>query len=238
MYRVNICCTAVTLDLHFRQIKILMLLLLMVTCLIYTTNCVVYYVVPDDHYLDTDYGNNTLQHYLNNSEIYFTSHAQLVFLPGKHHLHTDLVIQDVQNLTLQGNAQTEVNNTIIYCSGSAHVLINSSDYIAVKHLSVNECGVSQGKDSSAPLITLHSYNCSFIALEDCEFVCQYHQCGLVVANVVGRNFLTNITSSYVLITHNLTRSNSYALLKNYNHMGHFSYKHRAIEILLYENFHI
>ena len=75
----------------------------MVTCLVYITNCVVYYVIPEDHYLDTDYGNNyTLQHYLNNSEKYFTSHTQLVFLPGKHHLHIDLVIQGVQNLTLQG----------------------------------------------------------------------------------------------------------------------------------------
>ena len=75
----------------------------MVTCLVYTTNCVVYYVIPDDHYLDTDYGNNyTLQHNLNNSEKYFTSHTQLVFLPGKHHFHTDLVIQDVHDFTLRG----------------------------------------------------------------------------------------------------------------------------------------
>ena len=93
-------CTVVTLYLSFFYIRVL--LLLMVTCMVYTTNCVAYYVVPDDHYLDTDYGNNTLQHYLNNSEKYFTSHTQLLFLPGKHHLHTDLVIQGVQNLTLQG----------------------------------------------------------------------------------------------------------------------------------------
>ena len=79
------------------------LLLLMVTCLAYTTNSVVHYVVPDDYYVDTNDVNNTLQHYLNNSEKYFISQAQLVFLPGKHHLLTDLVIQDVHNLTLRGN---------------------------------------------------------------------------------------------------------------------------------------
>ena len=76
---------------------------------------------------------------------------------------------------LQGNTQTKVNNTIIYCTRSAHVLINGSDDIVIKYLIVNKCGVSQGKDSLAalaPLITLHTYNCSFIALEECVFVCQ------------------------------------------------------------------
>ena len=212
------------------------LLLLTVTCLVYTTNCVLYYVVPDDHYLDTDYGNNTLQHYLNNSEKYFTSHTQIVFLPGKHQLHTDLVIQDVQNLTLQGNVPSEMNNTIIYCVRSAHVLINSSDDITITHLMVNECGISQGKE--LPLVTLQSYNCSHIMLLNSMFVCQYQQCGLAVANVVGDSYLTNITSSYLLITHNMTRSNSDMMIWNYNHMGHTSYKYRAVEILLYEHFYI
>ena len=34
--------------------------------------------------------------------------------------------------------------------------MKSSNYKAVKHLSVNECGVFQGKDSLAPLITFHT----------------------------------------------------------------------------------
>ena len=52
-----------------------LLLLLMVTCLAYTTNCVEYDAVPDDHNLATK--NNTLQHYLANSEEYFTSNIIL-----------------------------------------------------------------------------------------------------------------------------------------------------------------
>ena len=195
-------------------------------------------MVADDHYLDANCSNNTLQHYLNKSEKYFASHNQLIFLPGKHHLYTDLVVHNVQNLTLQGLYSKEISNTIIYCTRSAHVLINSSVDIAIKYMSVNNCGVSQENDSQVPLVTLHSYNCSNIVLLDSVFVCQYQQCGLVVANYVGSSYLTNITSSYLLLTHSMTRNNSDIVIWNYHHMGHPFQKYRAIEILLYEHLYL
>ena len=209
------------------------LLLQIVASLSSTTNCVVYYVAPDNHYQDTNNDVNILQHYLNESEKYFTSNTQLIFLPGKHHLLTDLVIQDVQNLTLQGINQN--NNTIIYCTKSVHVFINSSDNITFESISVNKCGVSQENDLLAPLAALKIFNCSNIALLDSLFICQYQQCGLVVANVVGQNALINIASSHLLITHNMTRSTSTTEIINYNHMGDASYQRRAIEILFYEH---
>ena len=111
-----------------------LLLLLMVTCLTSITNSVVYHVVPDDHYLDTN--NNTLQHYLDNSEKYFTSNTQLVFLPGKHHLTTDLIVENVLNFTLTGVGFNEMHNTVIYCSKPVQMVIakffNSED-ISVRY---------------------------------------------------------------------------------------------------------
>ena len=73
---------------------------------------------------------------------------------------------------------------------------NNSDDIIITYLTGHECGVSQGENSLAPLVTLHSDNCSNIVLLNSVFVCKYQQCGLVVANVVGDNYLANITSSY------------------------------------------
>ena len=212
------------------------LLLLMVTCLSYTTNYVVYYVVPDDHYLATN--NNTLQHYLNNSKKYFTSHTQLVFLPGKHHLHTDLVVQHVENISLNGISPTQANNTIIHCSysnSSAHVVISNSVNINIRYISMKECGCLQKKNSNSPLDVLHIFNCSNVLLNNSIFICRYQQCGLVLANVVGFIHLNNITSSHLLITHNMTRGNSTMRIINYSHTGRPSYKHRAVEILLYEH---
>ena len=206
-------------------------LLLMVTCLVYTTNCVVYHVVPDDHYLATN--NNTLQHYLNNSEKYFTSHTQLVFLPGKHHLHTDLVIENVSNVTLRGINQTAVKDTIIYCNISTQIVISYSTRIEIKYLSIKECGYSQQEDLQ---ITVRILSCSDLFMRDSVFNCQYpQQCGLALVNVVGIVRLHYFKSSYLLISHNMTRRNVRMTIKNYTHIGHSSYKHRAIEVFLYEH---
>ena len=49
-----------------------------------------------------------LQHYLLNATKYFASNTQLLFLPGIHHLHTDLIIQNVQNISLVGNKTQDV----------------------------------------------------------------------------------------------------------------------------------
>ena len=113
------------------QMHITYLLLLIVSSLAYTTNCLVYYVVPDDHYLAAN--SNTLQHYLNNSDTYFTSNTQLVFLPGKHHLYTDLTVENVMNISLHGVNQTEMSNTIIHCTTSTRVIIINSDNICIRY---------------------------------------------------------------------------------------------------------
>ena len=131
-----------------------------------------------------------------------------------------------------------MNDTIIYCTRSAHVFISSSDEIYIRWLSVNECGVSQEKDLLAPLATLAIYNCSGVVLSDSLFVCQYYQCGVVLANAVKENLLINIMSNHLLIIHNMTRNYSFVVILNYNHMGHYSHKHRAIEILFYEHYHL
>ena len=202
------------------------LLLLMLTCLAYSTNCVVYHVVPDDHYLATN--NNTLQHYLNNSEKYFTSHTQLVFLPGKHHLHTDLVVQHVVNLTIEGK---EMYNTAVYCTTPAHINISNSDGINIRYLDIYKCGCYQ---IDSPFSSLYIFNCSDISIDDSLVLCD-KQCGLVLVNVVGDTHLFNIASSHLLITHNMTRGNSTMRIVNYNHIRHSSDKYRAVEIRLYEH---
>ena len=209
------------------------LLLLMVTCLTYTTNSVVYHVVPDDHYLDTN--NNTLQHYLDNSEKYFTSHTQLVFLPGKHHLTTDLIVENVSSFTLKGNDSKEMHNIIIYCTKQAQLALRNSHDIKIRHLSVIDCGLSRGNDMNFPLNALDVFNCSHFTLLNFLFACQYQQCGFAVINVVGSNLLCNITSSYMLIVHDMTWNDSTTEIINYNHAGCSSCKHSATEILFYEH---
>ena len=203
-------------------------------CLVYTTNCAVYYVVPEDHYPATNNDTNTLQYYVNHFKKYLLSNTQLIFLPGKHELQTDLPVKDVYNFTLSGAE----HNTSVYCSSDAHIVVIHSSNINIRHLNVTDCGYyAHNAHLMLPLAVMHIFKCSDISIKDSIFMCQYQQCGLVFDNVVGFIYLHNITSSHLLITHNMTKGNSTMEIRNYNHydVGHPSYKHSAIEISLYEH---
>ena len=94
---------------------IIMYSLLLLLSLLHITTCTVYTVTPDDHYYPntTCHHYHNLQHYLLNITKYFTSNTQLLFLPGLHHLHTDLIIPNVYNISLIGSTANGTSNTFI-----------------------------------------------------------------------------------------------------------------------------
>ena len=83
--------------------------LLIILILLSATTCVIYNVTPDD---TTCHHCHNLQHYLLNTTKYFTSNTQLLFLPGLHHLHTNLIIQNVHNISLIGSTTNGTTNGI------------------------------------------------------------------------------------------------------------------------------
>ena len=86
----------------------------------------VYHVMPDNHYHPISDNTYTLQHYLNNTNKYFTSNTQLHFLPGRYYLNNDLIIQGVSNFSLIGNRTNEVINTVINCTSLADIAVVGS----------------------------------------------------------------------------------------------------------------
>lgn len=82
-------------------------LLLLLSPLLHITNATVYYVTADDSH-GNDQNNNfhTLLHYINNASNSLTSHTNLHFLPGQHHLNTDFIITCITNFTITGNGST------------------------------------------------------------------------------------------------------------------------------------
>ena len=84
-------------------------ILLLSSLLLHGVVCITYKVTPDesddsdDKYSCKDQECHNLQHYLLNITKYFTSNTQLLFLPGLHHLHTHLIIQNVHNISLIGS---------------------------------------------------------------------------------------------------------------------------------------
>ena len=115
-------------------------LLMLVAALLHTTTSTVYYVMPDNHYHPINDNTYTLQHYLNNTNKYFTSNTQLHFLPGQYYLNNDLMIQGVSNFTLVGNRINEVINTVINCTSPAGIVVDGSSNIVIANMVMNECG--------------------------------------------------------------------------------------------------
>ena len=109
------------------------LLLVLAVSLPSVTNHTIYTVTPDDHYYPntTCHHCHNLQHYLLNVTKYFTSNTQLFFLPGLHHLHINLIIQNVHNISLIGSTAngTTLDTAIIQCNSSVGItLSNITDF--------------------------------------------------------------------------------------------------------------
>ena len=114
--------------------------LLLVASLLHITTSTAFYVMPDNHYHPISDNTHTLQHYLNNTNKYFTSNTQLHFLPGQHYLNNDFIIQGVSNFSLIGNRTNEVINTVINCTLPAGVVVVDSSNIVIANIVMNECG--------------------------------------------------------------------------------------------------
>ena len=112
-------------------------LTMLVVPLLHTTTSA-YYAMPDNHYHPINDNTYTLQHYLNNTNKYFTSNTQLHFLPGQYYLNNDLIIQGVSNFSLIGNRTNEVINTVINCTLPAGIAVVGSSNIVVANIVMND----------------------------------------------------------------------------------------------------
>ena len=194
-------------------------LLLLSASLLHTTSSSVYYVIPDEHYT-TNNNTYTLQHYLNNTNKYFTSHTQLHFLPGQYYLNTDLIIQHVNNLSLIGNRTNEVINSVIKCTSPAGIVVVGSSNIVIANIVMNECGkgkrrttkISKAFHSTSLFIT----NSRFVSITHFYPAQRSRNCGygLILMNVMGN--LTDINANFIVIWYDNSASNN----AYYLHVSH------------------
>ena len=138
MYLINLITHTIllfTLEDHNMHVVVLLLPLLHYVHIITST---VYTVTPDDHYYPntTCHHCHNLQHYLLNVTKYFTSNTQLLFLPGLHHLHTDLTIQNVHNISLIGStANGTTLDIVIQCNSSVAILMTNITNLTLSDIS-------------------------------------------------------------------------------------------------------
>ena len=163
--------------------------LFLLTSLLCVITCDVYIVTPDDYHY---YPNTTchhchnLQHYLLNVTKYFTSNAQLVFLPGKHYLHTDLIIQNVHNITLIGSMDNDTTPVSVICYHSSMIngiaIINSTIVTVKNFVIANKDWYNYGANFKV-------FNCYYIHFHNMMINMK-----IKGYNMMGETILSNITT--------------------------------------------
>ena len=198
----------------------LLITLLLVASMLHITASTVYHVMPDNHYHPINDNTYTLQHYLNNTNKYFTSNTQLLFLPGQYYLNNDLIIQGVSNFSLIGNRTNEVINTVINCTSPAGIVVVNSSNIVITNIVLNECGnnyiiyIKQSAYSTTGhLTTVYTLDCKYISYTYLHSLChQSSSCGFQFVNVFKQTYLLNLISGFITIRNdNLTTNMDHML---------------------------
>ena len=205
-------------------------ILVLATLLSNTATHTVYIVTPDDHY----YPNSTcrhchnLQHYLLNITKYLTSNTQLLFLPGLHHLHTDLIIQNVHNISLIGSTAngTTLDTIIIQCNSSVGITLTNITDLTVKNIALKNCGMITKKLVN---ISIFFYTEKVIILSHCLNVQlknitifgknQFYIYPLIAINVLGNSSFEYLTCNGFAVEYNeenVNGTNHKLLIQNYN----------------------
>ena len=137
---------------------LLQLLLLMKTLEAATTE--VYYVTPND-YSSLNNHTNTLQHYVDNSNMYFTNlkEIQLHFLPGTHYLSKSFIIKK-KFFTLSGNS------SMIECS-NRHVGVSVKNAVkfTVQNITLVRCSMKQKLQIHSGATTMNNWNAALFIQE-------------------------------------------------------------------------
>ena len=183
--------------------------------LLHITTCTVYTVTPDDHYYPntTCHHCHNLQHYLLNSTKYFTSNTQLLFLPGLHHLHTNLIVQNVHNISLIGSKYI-VNGLhqhiiINFTFKSSSISMINVSQLTIKNIMINMSAQHSSDQSERIPLTLR--DCSFVVLNHLPVFqptkWKPYNFALVGINIMGKSHFNHVEwFDKMLLFYNETRT--------------------------------
>ena len=150
-----------------------------------SVTCTVYNVTPND--IRCDHYFNLLD--LSNLAKNFSSNTQLYFLPGLHHLPTDLIIQNVNNISLIGSVTNSTTpSTVIHCASSVGIVVINVTNLTVKNITLQYCK-SKHDSLQAAVIIKDSH---FIMLQSVHIYHTPHVISLLGVNILGKSYLHEV----------------------------------------------
>ena len=218
--------------LHLSMKKAILLLSLL--CIV---TCTVYKVIPDDDHNTTCYHCHTIQYYQLNISKYFTSNTELLFLPGLHHLQTDLIIQNVYNISLLGYGS--ISNIVIKCIKLARIIIFNATSTTVKHLKLQRNISSYYINSDLLYSSMIIRDCKNILVDhliiDMIYDLQFESYSLMIVNVLGESHLSHISCHNIQLHYSETEietENSVLVIDNYQTQNEFLSSYYSIIIIV------
>ena len=177
-----------------------------------TTSQTVYTVTPDGDSNTTCHHCHNLQHYLLDTTKYFTSNTQLLFLPGLYHLHTDLIIQNVHNISLIGNSETTIPNVTIHCSQYVGIAFINITNLVISNMVIQQCLSQHFSDMFYNHINY--YTVLFIAkcsvtlfhlhIHKGNYFIDSLYYAVMAVNIMGQSHFTHITCYGIYLYYNET----------------------------------
>ena len=160
-----------------------------------------YTVVPDDCHTNAKcHHYHNLHYYVQNSTKYFTHNTQLLFLPGVHCLHTDLVIENVHNISLIGRGNDYSNtSTVIQCNSSVGIIMKNITKLSMENIVIKNC---LANSRSADVII---QECSGVQLHHVQIYhthhwTKYRMC-LNGLNVLGNSYFDHVSCDKQIYFH-------------------------------------
>ena len=180
--------------MSFPYIAVILTTALCFTCV----TCTVYNVTPNNN--GCDYCLSLWN--LSNDVKHFTTNTQLNFLPGLHHLSTDLFIQNVHNISLIGTTTSiTAENVIIQCTSSpAGITMVNITNLTVQNIIIKNCKSKHDSLLTAVFIK-KSY---FIRLQSVQIYHDGHVISLVGANIFGNSYFHEVTCQEIKFYYNET----------------------------------
>ena len=160
-----------------------------------------YTVVPDScHTNATCHHCHDLHYYVQNSTKYFTHNTQLLFQPGVHCLHTDLVIENVHNVSLIGRSNDSSNtSTVIQCNSTVGIIMKNVTKLSMENMVIKNC---LAHSFSAAVIIKE---CSGVKLHHMQIYHTHHwsryESCLKGFNVMGNSYLDYISCDKQIYFH-------------------------------------
>ena len=182
---------------------VIILLLSLLYVYLVTGTSTVYTITPDDHYYpNTSYHHcHNLQHCLLNITKYFTSNTQLLFLPGLHHLHTDLIIQNVHNISLIGStANGTTLDAVIQCNSSVDIVMTNITNLTLSDITVKNCESDRHMNAAILIIECRNVQWTRVTVDSIS------SNGIIGINVLGDSHFSYIKSNMLSFSYNDTQS--------------------------------